>query len=92
MTENTSTPFSSRCEILGDLWIGYKNDSELFDFFDYNDLGLPLAYALATEIVAPTPKAEMFVNETFELFLSSFDLKDEGYDSLDDILGFGDTE
>jgi hypothetical protein len=92
MTENTSTPFSNRCEILGDLWIGYKNDPEFLDFIDYNDLGLPLAYALATEIVAVTPKAEMFVNETFELLLASLNLTDDGFDSLDDLLGFGETE
>lgn len=92
MTENTSTPFSKRAEILGDLWIGYKNDSEFFDFFDYNDLGLPLAYAIATDIVSATPKAEMFISETFDLLLASFNLADEGYDSLDDLLGFGDTD
>jgi len=92
MTENTSTPFSKRAEILGDLWIGYKGDPEFEDFIQYNDLGLPLAYALATDIVGHTPKAEMFVNETFELLLASFSLTDDGYESLDDLLGFGDTE
>ena len=92
MTENTSTPFSNRCEILGDIWIGDKGDPEFEDFIQYNDLGLPLAYALATDIVVATPKAEMFVNETFDLLLASFNLSDDGYDSLDDLLGFGDTE
>lgn len=82
-----TTKFSSRCEILGDLWVAYKGDPEFEDFISYNDLGLPLAYAIATEIVTPTPKAEMFVNETFELLLSGLELSDEGFDSLDDILG-----
>ena len=92
MTENTSTPFSKRCEILGDLWIGYKGDPELSDFIEYNDLGLPLAYALSADIVTATPKAEMFINETFELLLSTFSLTDDGFDSLDDVLALGEPE
>ena len=87
MTDSRTTPFSNRCEILGDLWVAYKGDPEFEDFITYNDLGLPLAYAIATDIVTPTPKAEMFINETFDLLLSGLDLVDEGFDSLDDILG-----
>ena len=86
MTDSRTTPFSNRCEILGDLWVAYKGDPEFEDFITYNDLGLPLAYAIATDIVTPTPKAEMFINETFDLLLSGLDLVDEGFDSLDDIL------
>lgn len=87
MTDSPTTPFSNRCDILGQLWIDYKNDPEFDDFIEYNDLGLPLAYAISTEIVLSTVKAEMFINETWELFLSGLELTDEGFDSLDDILG-----
>lgn len=87
MTDSATTPFSNRCEILGELWVEYKGDSEFEDFITYNDLGLPLAYAIATDIVAPTAKAEMFINETWELLLSGLEMTDEGFESLDDILG-----
>jgi hypothetical protein len=86
MSETTSTPFSNRCSILGELWVTYKGDPQFSDFIEYNDLGLPLAYAIFTEIVTPTPKAEMFINETFDLLLTALDLADEDYDSLDDLL------
>lgn len=87
MTDSATTPFSNRCEILGDLWVAYKGDPEFEDFISYNDLGLPLAYAIATDIVIPTAKSEMFVNETWDLLLSGLELTDEGFDSLDDIIG-----
>lgn len=87
MTDLPTTPFSNRCDILAELWVGYKGDPEFQDFIQYNDLGLPLAYAVSTDIVAATAKAEMFINETWELLLSGLEMKDEGFESLDDILG-----
>lgn len=82
-----TTTFEARCDILGELWVGYKGDPEFEDFISYNDLGLPLAYAISTEIVKSTPKAEMFINETFDLLLSGLGKEDEGFDSLDDLIG-----
>lgn len=86
MSETTSTPFSNRCDILGELWITYKNDTEFQDFIEYNDLGLPLAYAVSSEIVDATPKVEMFINETWELFLAGLEREDEGFETLSDIM------
>lgn len=86
MTENTSTPYSNRCDILGELWVEYKHDTKFQDFFDYNDLGLPLAYAISTQIVSSSTLAENFINETFELFLEVLDIEeDTGFDTLEDI-------
>ena len=85
--ENLSqTPLSKRAEILGDLWIRYKNDPDFSDFVTYNDLGLPLAYCLAFDVIESTPKVEMFINETFDVLLAGFDMADIGFDSLDSIL------
>jgi hypothetical protein len=54
----------------------------------YNDLGLPLAYAISAGIVESSPLAEGFINETFDLFITSMgEITDEGYESLDDIIG-----
>lgn len=87
MSEKSTTTFTNKCDILGELWVSYKNDAEFADFIEYNDLGLPLAYALSSEIVEVTPKAEMFVNETFELLLAGLGREtDEGYETLADLL------
>lgn len=87
MSEANETPFGSKCDILGELWVSYKNDQEFAEFIEYNDLGLPLAYAVSTEIIPASPKLEMFVNETFELLLAALGKEtDEGYDTLGDLL------
>lgn len=86
MTDSTSTPYSNRCDILAELWVTYKGDPEFQDFFEYNDLGLPIAYAIATQIVEATPKSEIFVNETFDLLMSGLEIEDTGFDSLADLL------
>ena len=83
------TSFIAMCNILGELWIEYKNDTEFEDFIQYNDLGLPLAYAISAEIVTPTDKAKLFVEETFTLLLAALNLEDDEYDSLDDLIGLG---
>lgn len=86
MTEQTSTPFSNKCDILGDLWIDYKGDPKFQDFIQYNDLGLPLAYAISSGIVETSPIAEGFIVETFDLFLEALGVEDTGFETLDDIM------
>lgn len=86
MTEKHTTHFSNKCDILAELWVEYKKDGEFEDFIEYNDLGLPLAYAISTGIVSVSPRAEMFVNETFDLLLVALERKDEGFESLADLL------
>ena len=83
------TTFSDKCQILADLWLNYRDDEEFQDYIQYNDLGLPLAYAISNEIVEETPLARGFVEEAFSLLLSGLDIeKDYGFDTLDAILEF----
>jgi hypothetical protein len=64
----------------------YREDEEFQDFVEYNDLGLPLAYMVASGIIATaTDKAEDIVNETFDLFLGSMNMKDTGFETLPDV-------
>jgi hypothetical protein len=87
MKSNASTPFINKVNILAELWIDYKNDEEFVDFIEYNDMGLPLAYFIANDVVKPTVMAERFVNETFDLLLAALEIEeDTGFDSLDDLL------
>ena len=80
------TNLDTRAEILAELWMNYRDDSQFADFIDYNDLGLPLAYASANKIVKLTNQGESLLNETFDLLLSALDIpEDEGYESLEDL-------
>jgi hypothetical protein len=80
-----NTNIEKRCEILGDLWIQYKNEVELSDFIEYNDLGLSLAFSINEDIVKITPIAEGYINESFDLLLESMSLEDTGFDNLNEI-------
>ena len=81
-----TTSFESKAIILSDLWLNYRNDEEFQDFITYNDLGLPLAYAISEGIIKSTELAENFVNEAFDLLLSGVGIEDTGFESLPDIL------
>jgi len=65
MSNVDKTPLSNKCDILAELWLNYKNESEFKDFLEYNDLGLPLAFAMSQGIVESSNQAKLFVEETF---------------------------
>ena len=86
---SNNTTYENRCIILADLWLNYRDDEEFLDFMQYNDLGLPLAYLIANNIVPSTDIAKGFVNEAFDLLLAGLNIEDVGFEGLDDVLGFG---
>jgi hypothetical protein len=80
-----TTP-ENKIAILSDLWINYRSEEAFADLFEYADLAFPLAYAIENEIVKNSDKATPFIDETFELLLSSSDIEeDTGFESLDEI-------
>ena len=79
--------FQNKITILAELWMNYRDDEELQDFVEYNDLGLPLAYFLMNEIVLPTSQSELYINETYDLFIASLQVADKEWESLDELLG-----
>ncbi len=80
------TPFPTRCRILSELWMDYRGDVEFQDFIEYNDLGLPLAYAISEGIVEKTEIASNFINEAFDILLAALGVEDTGFESLEDML------
>lgn len=86
-----ATSFENKINILSDLWLNYRDDEDFEDFITYNDIGLPIAFALSEGIVKGTEISDKFINETFDLLLTGLEMEDteEGYDNLEDILGYG---
>lgn len=66
--------------------MNYRDDMDFVDFIEYNDLGLPLAYAVFNNIVATNPPAIELINETFGLLLAALKIEDEGFELLDELL------
>lgn len=81
-----TTDFRSKTEILAELWLDYRDDEGFKDFIEYNDLGLPLAYAIANGIVENTEMSERFIDETFRVLLAATGVEDLGYETLQDLL------
>jgi hypothetical protein len=84
--------FDNKVSILAELWMNYRDDEQLKDFIEYNDLGLPMAYFLMNELVLPTQQSEVYINETYNLLLASLGADDVEYESLDELLGATENE
>lgn len=79
------TDFSDICKILGDFYTNYKEDADLKDFIEFNDLGLPLAYFTSELLCEITDDGTKYILETWELFLAALQIEDTGYKSLEEI-------
>ena len=78
--------FENKVTILAELWMNYRDDEDLEDFIEYNDLGLPMAYLLMNELVLPTDKSALYINETYDLLVGALGVPDKNWDSLDEML------
>ena len=90
-----SVPFSDKCGILGQFWFEYRDDDKLGEFISYNDVGLPLAWFIATGVVTPNPIAEDYVNETFNLFIAALNVSEDELgevDNLNDLLAIAEAK
>lgn len=66
--------------------MNYREDEAFAEFLEYNDIGLPLAYCIYSEIVDATPRADLYLSETFDMLLAALNLEDTGFDGLEQML------
>ena len=89
--ESKTSPLTQAL-ILGELYVSYSDDQGLKDFFEYNDLGLPLSYAVANDIVELKDHGARLINETFQILLEVLDVEDVGFDGLEHLLEISEYE
>jgi len=80
------TNIENKVIILSDLYINYRDDKDFNDFIEYNDIGLPLSYLLSEGLCELTDIGFIYIEETWNVFLASLQIKDNGFESLEDVL------
>jgi hypothetical protein len=66
--------------------LNYRDQEGFEDFIEYNDLALPLAFAITENIVESTQVAEVYVLEGWELLCGALGLDAKlNYESIDDM-------
>jgi hypothetical protein len=86
-----ATPSADKAAILSEFWMDFRDDEALKDFVEFNDMGLPLAFFVASGIVQESPMAETYIAETFDLFLIALEITEdeiEGLETLNDVLDY----
>jgi hypothetical protein len=88
----SKTPFSKKCEIVGALWLFYREEArdneDWSNFFDYNDIGLPMAYCIAQGLVTAVEdgEAEKIIDETWTMLCNYVGVQPEDeFDSLQEM-------
>lgn len=84
----TQPDFSTKCEILAELWIVFRDDSDFTRFINVNDVGLPLAYAQVNNLASNVNEA--IINQTWENLLEHCGIFDDeaSLNNLQDIIDY----
>jgi hypothetical protein len=82
-----ATTFSNKCDILSNLWIDYRDDESFKEFMKYNDIGLPLAYAITDQLATITDLGTQEIEETWEMLMGTLGIEDIGFENIDDVFG-----
>jgi hypothetical protein len=76
----------TKAEILVQFTQDEFNSGEYDEFFDYNDLGIPLSIAITQDMVILTNEGEQLLDETWKELCLLFDANPEDeYESIDDL-------
>jgi hypothetical protein len=76
----------TKAEILVQFTQDEFNSGEYDEFFDYNDLGIPMAIAVTQDMVILTDAGEQLLEETWKELCLLFEANpDDEYESIDDL-------
>ena len=81
-----ATTFSNKCNILGALFTNERENEDFFRFFEFNDIGLPLAYAVSQNLCEVSDKGESWIELTWKDLMEALEITDNEFESLDEVL------
>ena len=81
-----TTDFSNKVDILGRFKFLYQDTDSVRDFFEFNDIGIPLAYLASEGLCDISEDGKKYIAETWDLFLASLGVEDTGFEELDEVL------
>ena len=72
------------CDVLSDLWLNFREEAQeneaWSNFFDYNDISLPLSYMVAEDLVlGMTEQAATLIKETWVMFCEHISIDPNGF-------------
>jgi hypothetical protein len=86
MDQVLESSFDDVCSILAEIWTK-RDDIEYADFFQFNLLGVTLAYAFSEELIDDLgPDAIDLIEESFDAFLDEHEIDDTGFETLTEVL------
>ena len=78
----------TKAEILVQFTQDSFNDENYDEFFDYNDLGIPLSIAIIQDMVILTDSGEALLEETWIELCNLFNADPNSeYETIDDLMG-----
>lgn len=85
----SKTPFSKKCEVLGELWLYYREEApqheEWAQFFEWADIALPLAYLSWQDLATVKTDAKRYINDAWVTFCEMISIDpDQEYDGIED--------
>ena len=77
-----------KAEIIFEFINGYRDEESFQDFFNYNDLGVPMAVMIVNDLVILNESGVNVLNETWENLCENLNDADPDYDyaSLDELI------
>jgi hypothetical protein len=91
----SKTTFSNKCDILGSLWMWHKGteDETWAEFFEWGDVGLPLAYMVRQGYATAKDDGKASIEECWIVFCEMIDIDPSlRYESLEDAFSASDND
>ncbi len=82
------TEFLNKVSILGSFYSDYRDDEELQDFFEFNDIGMPLAYLSKEGLCEVSDDGRKYIAESWDTLLIFLGVEDIGFVTLEQLLSF----